>query len=137
MRFILDVNTENFKAKEEELNKVYSLLEDTFLGEEVAAIRVIETTMDNHLYNETEPWKNLLSKKQLDEDRKHCALYLGQKELKQKFNDFLDCETIELNVSKTEKFLSLNGCKFKYEHEENLRYDLNILKATLGHLIKS
>ena len=71
-RFILDVVTED-------ITKVLNVIErDHFLSDEVTSIRCIDETNDNQFYSwdaDTSPMMNVLSKKQLENDREILSKY--------------------------------------------------------------
>jgi len=71
-RFILDVVTED-------ITKVLNVIErDYFLSDEVTSIRCIDETNDNQFYSwdeDTTPMMNMLSKKQIENDREILSKY--------------------------------------------------------------
>ncbi len=71
-RFILDIMTDDIR-------KVLDVIErDDFLSDQVASIRCIDETNDNQFYSwdeNTSPMMNVLSKKQLETDRKILSNY--------------------------------------------------------------
>lgn len=71
-RFILDVMTEDWK-------QVLDVIErDEFLSNNVTSIRCIDETNDSQFYGwdkDTTPMMNVLSKKQLENDREILSKY--------------------------------------------------------------
>lgn len=71
-RFILDIMTDDIR-------KVLDVIErDDFLSDQVASIRCIDETNDNQFYSwdeKTSPMMNVLSKKQIETDRKILSKY--------------------------------------------------------------
>jgi len=71
-RFILDVMTDDIR-------QVLDVIErDNFLSDNVTSIRCIDETNDNQFYSwdeKTSPIMNVLSKKQLENDREILSKY--------------------------------------------------------------